>query len=65
MSIVNTIISITYLLIGLLTAFMLDIYIKNKSYNLPNINRDIELYYVQVYCNNYIYWASIKNKIKL
>ena len=63
MSIVNTNILIPYLLIGILTAIMLDIYIKNKSYNLTNINRDIELYYVQVNCNNYIYWASIKNKI--
>ncbi len=63
MSIFNTNILIPYLLIGILTAIMLDIYIKNKSYNLPKINRDIELYYVQVYCNNYIYWASIKNKI--
>jgi hypothetical protein len=62
-SIVNTNILIPYLLIGILTAIMLDIYIKNKSYNLTNINRDIELYYVQVNCNNYIYWASIKNKI--
>jgi hypothetical protein len=62
-SIFNTNILIPYLLIGILTAIMLDIYIKNKSYNLPKINRDIELYYVQVYCNNYIYWASIKNKI--